>query len=115
MHIIHAYQRQSHRYVGRFKHLDAHRFVATLSTTPMRQTREGNGFDDGGSYVRHVTLPAGLTRRERRACAQALRDTLTSEGCACEHDCCGHSSHSTRVQIAGPRHLIARTTVSFNY
>lgn len=122
MDMIYPSIRLTHRYVGSWKHLD--RWADQLpgvKMTPARETQppggpEGDRFEDGGTYVRYATLPAGLTRKQRADYRQALADSMTSEGCSHEYDCCGCASHYTRAfPTRDPRRVLLRTHVSYNY
>lgn len=64
-----------------------HRFLVVLSPEQLAQAKRT--IDKGG-------------RTFRRAMEQAIEDTF-SNGCSCEHDCCGHIQTSVRVRCIGPR------------
>jgi len=108
----HLSVRLTHRYVGTWKHLDEWRDVGTAVLTPARAVEEGNGFDDGGTYIIWATLSRGV---DRDAACRALEDELSSHGCAHEWDCCGCASYSTRVLHRHGRRVVLETHVSFNY
>jgi hypothetical protein len=102
----------THHYVGTYSHLDKWRDVGTAVLTPEKVVREGESFDDGGTYIRWATLPRG---QNRDASVRALVDSLSRHGCAHEWDCCGCASWSTRVLHRHGRRVVLKTTVSFNY
>lgn len=112
METINAYRRLTHHYVGTCSDLDAHQFVATVRVTPPRVVREGNGHDEGDTTVMHCRAPAGV---DLKLLARAIADTLTSEGCSHEWDCCGCASYRTRVRHVGRRRLVISTRTSYNY
>ena len=109
---VHAYARISHRYIDEYKHLDGERFVATVRLTPRKQTREGNGYDDKGTYVQYLRVPRNVAKKDL---AQALRDTMGYSGCTHEYDCCGCSSYYVSVKSTGSRTMQVVTNVSRNY
>lgn len=104
--------RLTHRYVGTYSHLDEWQYLGAARLTPPREVKEGNGYDDGGTYLRWATLPRGM---DRDAACRALEDSLSSHGCAHEWDCCGCASYSTRVLHRNGRRVVLKTRVSFNY
>lgn len=108
----HLSVRLTHRYVGTWSHLDEWRDVGTAVLTPARAVEEGNGFDDGGTYIRWATLPRSI---DRDAACRALEDELSRHGCSHEWDCCGCASYSTRVLHRHGRRVVLETHVSFNY
>jgi hypothetical protein len=112
METIQLNRRLTHHYVGTYAHEDNWAGVGTARLTPPREVVEGNGLDDGGTYIRWATLPAG---QDVEASAQALEDTLSKHGCHHEYDCCGCRSVSTRVIHRHGRRLVLRIRVSFNY
>lgn len=113
---LHLFTRLTHRFVGTYKHEDAHRYVGRAKLLPMRTLREPreNDFSDGGTYIARAVLPRGVSRE---VAMRALRDTLTSEGCAHEWDCCGCRSQWASVKPASNsrREAVVRLHVSFNY
>lgn len=111
---VYLERRLTHRYVGTHAHLDEWDYVSPVPAllTPHRQVNPGNGYDEGGTYIRWVTLPRGVDREQA---ARALEDALTRWGCAHEWDCCGCASHTTRVLHRHGRRLVLQTRVSYNY
>lgn len=109
---IHLSVRLTHRYVGTWKHLDGWRDVGTAVLTPGREVEPGNGYDEGGTYIRWATLPRGV---DRDAACRALVDSLSLHGCTHEWDCCGCASYSTRVLHRHGRRVVLQTRVSYNY
>ena len=112
MEMVNLEVRLTHRYVGTWKHLDKWRDVGTAVLTPAREIEEGNGLDEGGTYLRWATLPRGI---DRDAACRALEDSLSSHGCAHEWDCCGCASYNTRVLHRHGRRVVLQTRVSYNY
>lgn len=108
----HLSLRLTHRYVGTHAHLDKWHDIGTVNLTPGRQVRPGNGYDEGGTYVRWATLPRGMNRR---AAVRALEHTLSRWGCSHDWDCCGCASYSTRVLHRHGRRVVLVTRVSYNY
>ena len=105
-------RRMTHRYVGTYRHLDKWRDIGTATLTPQREVDPGNGYDEGGTYIRWATLPKGI---DRDAACRALEDTMSQWGCAHEYDCCGCASYTTRVLHRHGRRVVLKTRVSFNY
>lgn len=112
MHTVHAYRRNSHKYNDSYRHLDSETFVATVKLTPPRVTVEGNGYDEGESYVQYGRIPANVNKG---ALLKALKDTLSKHGCSHEYDCCGCASYRVNVRLIAPRRLMVFTKVSYNY
>lgn len=116
MHRLYVSLRLTHRYVGTYKHEDKWRDLGRVKVTPARVTQEPRDYDDGGAYVRWATLPSGLSREDRRELMRGLEDTLTSQGCSHEYDCCGCRSDLTYAYpTRNPRRVRLVTQVSFNY
>lgn len=112
MHTEHLYARKTHRYVDTYRHLDRRDFVAAVRVTPPRQVREPESYDDGGDYIVHVRAPAAAADKNL---SQALRDTLSYQGCHHEYDCCGCKSQRASVRRIGRRDYVVRLSVGFNY
>jgi hypothetical protein len=110
---VYLERRLTHRYVGTYRHLDRWRSLGGVARiTPYREVDAGNGYDEGGTYVRWATLPRGV---DRDAACRALEDALSRWGCAHEYDCCGCASYTTRVQHRHGRRVVLKTRVSYNY
>lgn len=103
-------RRLTRRYVDTFSHLDQWADAGRVKLTPLRQVRHGNGYDDGGTYIRWATFP-----RNTPVDVRALEDTLSHWGCHHEWDCCGCQSISTSVVHRHGRRVVLSTRVSFNY
>lgn len=112
MELIQLYVRQSFRFRDGWASKDDWEWVGSLKVTPAKQVREGNGYDDGGTYVRYARLPAGYSAEH---IAQSVRDTMSSSRCRHEHDCCGCASYRTSTKLIRPRLLQIQTSVSYNY
>ena len=90
----------------------ADNWVGTVTAPGSRITRPID--EDGGyRYTTRLTLPRGLTRKQRRQAVQAAQTTMRW-GCHCEHDCCGHSFGWSVVRVADARTLVATTFVVRN-
>jgi hypothetical protein len=110
----HLYLRHTNRYVDSYRYLDNEEYLCSVTLTPPRQIREGNGFDDLGTYVRLGRIPAGASARDRRDVLKAARNTFSHHGCAHDYDCCGCRSVSARATLRG-RVLRVVTSVGANY
>ena len=110
-------KRVTHRYVGAYAYLDEWRDLGRTPArlTPPKLVNPGNGYDEGGTYLRWATLPRMPQRADRADAARALEDLLSSHGCAHEWDCCGCASHNTQALRRQGRRVLLRTTVTFNY
>ena len=117
MEALHLELRLTHRYVGTYRHLDEWRSLgsAPVILTPPKMVDPGNGYDEGGTYLRWATLPRLPRRADRVDAARALEDSLSSWGCHHEYDCCGCASYSTLVVRSKGRRVLLRTTVGYNY
>ena len=112
METVNAYARTSHHYIDEFKHLDGEKFVAKVRLTPPKRTAEGNGYDDGGSWVQYLRVPRNVDKKEL---ATALRHTMGYSGCTHEYDCCGCASYYVSAKSTGSRTMKVTTNVSRNY
>ena len=108
---VYLYARTSHRYVDGWRHLDSDKFVGSILVTPRKMVAAGEGFEEGGTYLQHARIPAGMPVRLFK---QAVRDTLGGSNCKHEHDCCGCASYHVSVQNRG-RKAVIRTRVSYNF
>lgn len=117
MEAVHLELRLTHRYVDTYSHLDEWRSfgAAPARLTPPKMVDPGNGYDEGGTYLRWATLPRLPRRADRADAARALEDTLSSWGCHHEYDCCGCASYRTLVVRSKGRRVLLRTTVGYNY
>jgi hypothetical protein len=111
MDTVNLYLRLTHKYVDSYRHLDESRYIGTIKLTPPRQTREGNGHDDLGDYVRFGRIPRGLDPKEVE---RAVSDTLSHWGCSHEYDCCGCLLTRSDARVRG-RTLMVHTSVGRNY
>ena len=86
-------------------------WIGTATAPGSRATPQ----DDNGAYryTTRLTLPRGLTRRERQQAAAAAEHTM-QWSCHCEHDCCGHSFGWSRARIIDARTLNVTTYVARN-
>jgi hypothetical protein len=86
--------RQTHRYVGSYKHLDMHKYVGTF----VRVSRRAKCTDPSDcceptaiEEIVKVKAEPGVPFSEIK---DALRHTFSAWGCAHEGDCCGCWSSS---------------------
>lgn len=112
MELQHVYQRRTFKFSPGWAHLDDYDFVATLRVTPFQKTREGNGYDDGGSWVAYTRLPAGSNWR---TIARAVEQSMGGSNCRHEYDCCGCSTRRVFTRLVAPRRLMIRVSISYNY
>ncbi len=111
MQAVHLNVRTSNTYADGWRHLDSDEYVGTVKLTPRRLVAEGDGHDEGGTYLQHARIPAGMPVDLFK---QAVRDTLSGSNCRHEYDCCGCASYHVSVQNRG-RQAVIRTRVSYNY
>lgn len=103
--------RLSHRYIDSYSHLDAWKDVGIARLTPPKRVREASDFDDGGAFVRNVTLPRG---QDVKRSLKAL-ESLYMSNCRHEWDCCGCAIYQTDVIRTGKRTAIMKVDVGYNY
>lgn len=111
MDTINLYVRKTSKYADGWSHLDEQQYVGTVMVTPYKQVREGNDYDDGGTYIRHARLAA---RADWKLLTKALKDTMGGSNCRHEYDCCGCARHSVKVERHG-RTAVIFTSISYNY
>lgn len=109
---VDAYRFLTSKWAPGWKQLEDSQFVAQVKLTPAKMVREGNDYDDGGTYVQYLRVPAHLPAWVLK---EALRDTLSGSNCRHEYDCCGCTSRFVRVKQTSPRRLAVFTNVSYNY
>lgn len=109
---LHVYRTLKDQYRDGWSYMNPTEFVGTVKLTPARKQREGNGFDDGGTFRQHCTIPTGVNRE---LLIQGLRDTMSGSRCKHEYDCCGCSLRHTRVKKLGARQLLLITSINYNY
>lgn len=112
MEAVTLYSRVTNQYADGWYHLDEWEHVAHVKMTPPRLIREGNGHDDGGTYVRYFRKPTGLEQRRIHA---AVRDTFSTNRCRHEYDCCGCVFTSVRTASVNRRTVRVEITVNRNY
>jgi hypothetical protein len=112
-------RRLTRKYVGTWKHLDAHEYVGRVKLTPhhrIDRPKDRTDPSDGPVVVQHGRLPAHLrTKRQKQEFLEALEDTLSAWGCSHEHDCCGCASYSARARIMKGRRFRITTRVTYNF
>ena len=86
--------------------------VAKVSLTPRKKVADGNGYDDGGTYLQYTRVPRGVNKAEL---AQALRDTMGGSNCTHAYDCCGCVSRFIMTKLIAPRVMQVRTKITYNY
>ncbi|VWC39747.1 hypothetical protein BLA23254_06874 [Burkholderia lata] len=99
MNTLHVERRVTRKFVGAFQHLDAWDELGTVKHTPFRKVYspardDGADVSNGPVYVAFARLPAGVNAAEWRS---AIEDSISTYGCAHEHDCCGCASRHARV------------------
>ena len=97
-------------YDGRRLYIDED--VATVRLTPSKKVADGNGYDEGGTYLQYMRVPRGVNKAEL---AQALRDTMGGSSCTHAHDCCGCASRFIMTKLIAPRTMQVRTKIFYNY
>ncbi len=113
-----VYKRTTFKYNDAYRHLDESHFIGTVVLGDAKHTppTDESSFDDGGTYVRLATLPAGLNRRQRADMRAALAENLSKWGCSHEYDCCGCSLVRTVAHATNhARRVVLVSSVSFNY
>lgn len=95
---FHGYRRLTFGYSSGWSNLDEHEYVGEFRLLNSRRaapTTEEEEYGEAGTYFLTVRAPRG-------ASAEAIEDVLRTEftnGCRCEHDCCGHVQHSAGKPI----------------
>ncbi len=112
MQTVHAYTRLTHKYRDGYRHLDSEEFFATVRLTPAKQVVAPESYDDGGEFVQHLRVPAGVNITQLAA---ALANTMGGSNCRHEHDCCGCANSYISIQKVGKRRLVVRTSITYNY
>jgi hypothetical protein len=112
MQTVHAFARTSFKYVDGWSHLDSDEFVATVRLTAPKVVEQGEGYDEGDTYVQYTRVPRNISAKDL---AQALRDTMGGSNCRHEYDCCGCATRYVRTKLIAPRKLQIRTQISYNY
>lgn len=102
-HAVHLYDAATDNYIG----------TATAPSPRFRSGVPGDITGPGYSYTTRLTLPRGLTSKERLQAAAAAEHTMRWR-CHCAHDCCGHSFGVSRAQIINARTLSVLTRVNYN-
>lgn len=91
-------KRLTHKYVGTYKHLDAHEEIAQYVV--MNQTNMLDDDEDDPDpcdhrltflYLKITDIKEGLGED---SIADAIYDEFSAGGCSCEHDCCGCRSYT---------------------
>lgn len=104
-------QRLTYNFADGWSAFDDVASLGTLTLTPPRLIKAGNGHDQGGTYVQHATLPKGVPRMIAKA---ALADTMGGTSCRHEHDCCGCEIRSIQSLKVGNRRFLVRTRITYN-
>lgn len=100
------------QYAPGYDHLDDSRYLGRMKLTKPRVLKEGNGYDQGPTFIQRARLPAGVKTADA---VQAIIDTLGGSRCRHEHDCCGCASRFVQVRVLGKRDFAVRTSMTFNY
>lgn len=112
MQAVNLYERRTFKYVDGWSNADSWDYLGTIKMTPPKMTREGESYDDGGTYVQFARVPAG---QDWRKVARALRQTIGTNNCRHEYDCCGCELRTVFTKLVSPRKLLVRTSVGYNY
>ncbi len=115
MYDLHCYERKTHNFQDGWSSWDNWDYTTTVRITPMRLARTTNEFDEGGTYIQHVRLPATINRKTRTQIIRSIEDTIGGTSCKHQYDCCGCAIRRATVRPISRRHLIVHTHVSFNY
>ena len=86
--------------------------LATVRLTPRKLVKEGNGYDEGGTYLQYLRVPRNVNKAEL---SQALCETMGGSNCTHAYDCCGCTSSFIMTKMVGARTMQVRTKISFNY
>lgn len=76
--------RNTHKYVGTYRHMDDWTVIGTVNTVMSVDKADDKG--ECGVVFKIVRVESDADHDQIR---KALKDTFTSEGCSCMHDCCG--------------------------
>lgn len=112
MELIGIRKRNTFKYRDGWSYEDSWSFLGDLKVTPAKQVREGNGYDEGGVFIRYARI---RNSDDFKLLKRGIEDTMSHSGCQHEYDCCGCASYSTRVKRIKPRLVQIRTRVSYNY
>lgn len=115
MYDLHLYARKTHQYRAGWAGLDNWDYTTTVRITPLRSARVSDDFDDGGTYVQYVRLPAQISRKARDRIIRSIKDTISGTSCKHQYDCCGCAIFRATVRPISRRDLLVHTSVSFNY
>ena len=88
------------------------RDVAKVSLTPRVKVADGNGYDEGGTYLQYLRVPRGVNKEEL---ALALRHTMGGSSCTHAYDCCGCASSFIMTKLIAPRTMQVRAKIYYNY
>lgn len=86
--------------------------VATVRLTAPKKVKNGNGYDEGGTYIQYLRTPRGI---DKNKLAWAIEYTVGVSNCRCMHDCCGCRHDIVTASIIGNRRMKVTTCVRYNY
>lgn len=112
MEAVNLFARTTNKYRDGYSYLDNFNYFATVKLTPAKMVREPRDYDDGGTFVQYLRVPAGMDTKQLD---RALYDTMGGSNCRHEYDCCGCASRRIFTKMISPRKMMVRTSVSYNY
>lgn len=108
--------RKTHKYVGEYQHLDLWTEIGTYKLIGSEETSPPDReYDQARSFQHYVLVDAEADSTPEQI-EQALRDTFSNSGCACEHDCCGCvSTRAYEASVLTGTLWIVKTSSTANY
>lgn len=97
-------------YDGRWLAIDND--VAKVRLTPSKKVQDGNGYDEGGTYLQYMRVPRGVNKNLLRA---AVQHTMGGSNCTHDYDCCGCASRAVTTKMISARTMQVRTKIYYNY
>jgi hypothetical protein len=90
-------KRLTHKYVGQYQHLDSWKDIGEMKVISKADAPDENEDDpdpcDAVTHFKMVQVNQDDDVSDDEI-AEALADSFSSQGCGCEHDCCGCRSYS---------------------
>lgn len=109
--IVSLYLRKTRSYVDEYRHLDDQEWVGDCKVLSSERLETEDDESDRWFSILKVIVAAPTVET-----IQAIKDTFTQAGCACEHDCCGcESIRVTDVVETGPWEYAVKRTHTLNY
>lgn len=106
--------RVTHGYVGSCSHLDKWESIGSYKVQRVKVRHDGD-MHDGTTEFYRVRIQVGPLTPYAQI-KQALRDSFSSVGCHCTHDCCGCRSFyadSVRKQFDGSFVVVVRSSRNY--